>query len=351
MLAWSAGAACLPHARAGDLAWAIDRPAIPVRHPDKAVLLGAALCGDTVLVVGERGVIVLSMDLGRTWHQAAQVPTSTTLTAVQCQGASGALAVGHGAVVLATSDGGEHWSRQIDGRKVAQQRLAGAQARQPEDAKDLADAQRWVTEGPDKPLLDVVVGAGGSALAVGAYNLILESVDGGKNWRSIAERLDNPKQLHLHVVARHGDVVVIAGEQGLIFRSEDGGKHFMRLNSPYSGSWYALALLDDKTMILGGLRGQAWWTRDAGANWLPVKGLPPVSVVSARVIEKETVMLQNQIGQLFRTSLDGTLVVPLGPPNSAPSNGMLPLPGGNVLALTVQGIGRVSAQVDKKEHP
>ena len=54
--------------------------------------------------------------------QAAEVPTRTTLTAVMFIDAKRGWAVGHGGLVLATLDGGEHWKVQF-GRQEAENSL------------------------------------------------------------------------------------------------------------------------------------------------------------------------------------------------------------------------------------
>ena len=48
----------------------------------EALLLGVARAGKRIVAVGEYGNILLSDDDGKTWHQAKDVPTTVTLTAV-----------------------------------------------------------------------------------------------------------------------------------------------------------------------------------------------------------------------------------------------------------------------------
>src|SRR5213593_949007 len=94
-LLWAAG--CLLHAatQAAPVAEALDRPALPVAMAAKSMLLGAAQAGERLVAVGERGIVVLSEDAGRTWRQA-RVPVSVTLTAVRFVDAKQGFVVGHG---------------------------------------------------------------------------------------------------------------------------------------------------------------------------------------------------------------------------------------------------------------
>ena len=139
----------------------LERPALQVRAPQRQVLQTAARAGTRIVAIGERGLVVLSDDEGKSWRQARQVPVSVSLTAVSFVDALLGWAVGHGGVILHTTDGGETWIRQAEGVTLAKAVLAEAEqvvAQHPGDAaaeRALPDARRLVNDGPDKPLLDV----------------------------------------------------------------------------------------------------------------------------------------------------------------------------------------------------
>ena len=113
-----------PGAATAAVSSALDRPAVAVQAPQRAVLLAAARAGTRTLAVGERGIIALSDDDGRSWRQAS-VPTSVTLTALRFADAQRGWAVGHGGTVLATEDGGQRWVRQLEGRGGDAQLMMG----------------------------------------------------------------------------------------------------------------------------------------------------------------------------------------------------------------------------------
>ncbi|HSH90193.1 MAG TPA: hypothetical protein VK996_09400, partial [Ramlibacter sp.] len=172
-----------PALLAAIVAPAIERAAIAVRSPGRAVLLAADKAGARLVAVGEHGVVALSDDQGITWRQARVVPTSVSLAAVRFADERSGWAVGHGGVILRTTDGGETWLRQADGRSLAQAALA-ASARSADDRQTKA-AQRLVDDGPDKPLMDIIAFNAQQALVVGAYGLAFETADGGKTWTSV----------------------------------------------------------------------------------------------------------------------------------------------------------------------
>src|SRR6202030_2931592 len=125
----------------------------PARLATHSLLIALAEAGSRLVAVGDRGIIVLSDDRGRSWAQALDVPTDALLTGVCFLDAEHGVAVGHDEVILASADAGRTWRR----------------------THYAPDAQR--------PLLDVWCGAGGHAIAVGAYSAYFSSEDGGASGR------------------------------------------------------------------------------------------------------------------------------------------------------------------------
>ena len=325
---------------------ALTRTALPVRQPAKAALLGAAFAGRRIVSVGERGVVALSDDEGRSWRQAAAVPTSVTLTAVRFANADHGWAVGHGGVILATEDAGEHWALQADGLRLAVLAQEAAAARVADgDARGVGlakEAGLLVADGPDKPLLDLLVIDANRVVVAGAYNLFFETKDGGRHWRSALDRLDNPKAQHLYAMRARGDTWLVVGEQGLLLRSRDGGRSFQRLASPYAGSWFAIALTPQGRWIAAGLRGNAFASDDDGEHWTRLDGAPPTSFVGASALPDGSVLLSNQAGQIF-VARPGAALTALPGPNLPPVSQLLPLPGGDLLAVGLAGAIRLPA--------
>ena len=311
---------------------ALERAAIAVRAPERAVLVGAALAGERIVAVGERGIVALSDDGAQHWRQAA-VPTSVTLTAVRFADAKQGWAVGHGGTVLASDDGGERWMRRLDGRQAAQIVLDAARAGG--DARAVQEAERLHADGPDKPLLDLLLLGGPRLLVVGAYGLALASEDAGRTWQSWMPRLPNPKGLHLYAARQRGQTLLLAGEQGLVLLSTDAGRSFRRIETPYKGSFFSAELLGEQEIVLAGLRGTVLRSTDAGATWSPVAVPIPASITATAIGPGGRLLAASQAG--FVMALQGDRLVPLNAAPLPPLNGLLPRAGAPVLALTVQG--------------
>ncbi|MDP2679096.1 MAG: YCF48-related protein [Rhodoferax sp.] len=326
----SAGAAMVPPA--------LERPALAVRAPERAVLLAVAAAGPRLVAVGERGIVALSDDQGQRWRQARSVPTSVSLTALRFVDALRGWAVGHAGVILHTTDGGETWTRQADGRSLAQAALNAA-ARTPGDAQ-VRLAQQLVDDGADKPLLDLHFYDANRGVVAGAYGMFFETTDGGKTWNSAMDRIVNPKALHINAMRADGNALYLAGEQGLLLRSDDQGKTFRPLTSPYAGTWFTLAVPRPGTVLAAGLRGNAFISGDQGDNWSRLESAAQASYVSAAELPGDEVILANQAGQLLRSRADDALkVLPLPP--LPPVSAILPLAEGALLAVGFTGALRL----------
>lgn len=324
-----AAAASIGAAPVGD---ALDRPAVMSPHAAHAVLLGAAQAGSRLVAVGERGIVVLSDDGGASWRQVP-TPVSVTLTAVRFADGQHGYVVGHGATVLSTADGGESWTRRLDGRAAAQLALSAAQ--ESGNARAVVEAERLVADGPDKPLLDVLVQDAQHAVVVGAYGLAFATADGGKSWTSWMDRLANPRGMHLYAIRRRGGRIVVAGEQGVVRLSQDGGASFAPLATPYAGSFFTAELSGEQGIVVAGLRGNVWRSADGGATWTEVPVPMPASITASALQPDGALLLANQAGFLL-IERQGVLA-PLNKTPLPPLTGVLAQRDGTLLALGLHG--------------
>lgn len=312
---------------------ALERPAVMSRSAAHAVLLGVAEAGSRLVAVGERGIALLSDDGGSHWRQVP-LPVSVTLTAVRFVDEKHGYAVGHGATVLTTADGGETWTRRLDGRQAAQ--LARVAAEERRDAAAKREADRLVADGPDKPLLDVLVRDARHAVVVGAYGLAFATADGGNTWTSLIASLDNPKGLHLYAIRQHGERILVAGEQGLVRLSEDGGQSFVSVATPYAGSFFTAELPAENELVVAGLRGNAWHSRDRGATWKQFAAPMPASITASAVRADGSLLLANQAG--FVLGERHGALVPLNSRPLAPASGILVRRDGALVASGINGV-------------
>lgn len=340
-----------PVATSAPVTGALDRPAPQVRRPEQRVMLDLATAGNRIVGVGERGLVVLSDDFGKSWRQA-RVPVSVSLTSAAFANSKTGWAIGHGAVVLRTDDGGQNWHKQVDGRQV-NQLLAASAATLDESAQKVA--RQFVTDGPDKPLMSMLVTDERRLVAVGAYGLAIRSDDGGVNWRSMMAGIDNPKGLHLYAVIKARKAIWLAGEQGFVAKSTDGGETFRQVTMPYQGSFFSLVTLPDGELVISGLKGNAFRSTEADGSFQKIAGFHPISVSGSRMASDGTVFFVNQAGQLY-ASFQGAEAVRMVPQQHSPGplSAVLPLADGAILTAGVRGIHRTSmpdkAAANKTTH-
>ena len=242
-------------------------PAIQARLAPESLLLDGAAAGARLVVVGERGHVLLSADGGVSWKQA-RVPVRALLTAVHMHDARLGWAVGHDAVILRTEDGGATWS---------------VVHHAPEE---------------ERPLLDVWFRDERDGFAVGAYGYFLGTTDGGRTWKP---RTIDKDDFHLNAIVPAGARrLFIAGEAGAIYRSDDGGDTWRKLSSPYTGSWFSALALDADRLLLFGLRGTMFRSEDGGGSWTRVPTRTKATLTGA---------LRVKPGLMLVTGLEGTLLV------------------------------------------
>jgi len=224
---------------------------------NRGLLLDGQVFGNRLVVVGERGHILISADAGRNWRQSP-VPTQVTLTSVFFIDGQQGWAAGHDATILRTRDGGGTWQT-----VYADPALAA-------------------------PILDLWFRDASHGLAVGAYGLLLVTADGGDSWQpralsvigrqasKTAALLDESGTpgLDLHfnqLQATASGQLYLAGESGHLYRSSDGGNQWQQLPFPYDGSLFGTLPLDDRQLLAFGLRGHLFHSTDSGNSWQSVE--------------------------------------------------------------------------------
>ena len=255
------------------------QPDYSVKAPlaTRSLLLDGVTANGDVVVVGERGHILISGDGGATWEQM-NVPTRTTLTGVFFQDRNTGFAVSYYQEILRTKDGGKTW-------KVVHAKTDD-----------------------ERPLLDIWFKDANTGFAIGAYGLFFKTGDGGETWRSeilnVTQSFAEEKgisdeesalmgafgfdeeeaagfedteeaiidEVCLNKIAQSATGrIYIAAEMGTIYRSDDGGQSWVSLASPYYGSFFGILPLDGESLLIFGLRGHMYRTDDGGDTWQEIK--------------------------------------------------------------------------------
>jgi photosystem II stability/assembly factor-like uncharacterized protein len=317
-----------PAAGAG-FADVLDTPAQMSPLAARSLLQGVARAGSRLVAVGQRGHIVVSKDNGATWKQSP-APVSSDLTAVFFVDDRQGWAVGHDGVILHTADGGDTWQRQLDGRKAndllvaAMERKVAAEPASTAAKALLTEAQRYKDQGADKPFLDVWFSDAKNGYAVGAYNLIFRTEDGGTTWEPWFDRTDNPKFFNLYAIRPVAGDLYIAGEAGLVLKLDAASQRFVALTVPYNGSFFGVAGAGSAVLVYG-LRGNVYRSDDAGKTWVKADAGLPAAIVGAAPAEGGAVLLADGGGRIAASTDGGRTFNKVVLKNPAPLTGFAPI--------------------------
>lgn len=267
------------------------------------LLLDAAVASDAIVAVGERGTILRSTDQAATFVPAAS-SARATLTGVSFSSESG-WAVGHDALILATTDGGKTWTQQYQ-------------------AENLQDS-----------FLDVLALDTRRVIAVGAYGLYVVTADGGATW-TLRKPVDD--DCHFNRISRGPTgTLYLAGERGTLLRSSDDGATWTPIRAPYDGSFYGILPLAEKTLLAYGLRGHVYRSTDDGATWATIATPSPVLLATAAQLAPGTIALAGHSRTLLVSRDGGQTFLAAPTPPSAAISRLIALPNGRLLALGEAG--------------
>lgn len=288
---------------------------VSINTMQRLLIVDAASVGTRVVAVGDRGWIALSDDRGASWKRAKS-PAAPLLTAVDFIDDKRGWAVGHDAMILATADGGETWTKQFSG---------------PLD---------------QGPLLDVHFVDAKRGFAVGAYGTFYETSDGGAKWAARKVVVDD-KHLNAIVDAGKGNLIVL-GEAGTILRSGDSGATWQPVASPYKGSFFGGTTTRDGAVLAFGLRGRIYRSTDAGKTWTQVANASEASLMSASVLADGAIALTGAAGTLLVSRDNGETFTPLASGRRGVISKALAGAPGVILLLGESGVHELRAGGEAK---
>lgn len=324
----------------------LDAPAEVNQLATRSQLTAVSSVGKRLVAVGARGVIILSDDDGEHWSQA-EVPVSSDLVAVHFPTKLAGWVVGHGGVILHSADGGNSWSKQLDGRELLTQLSAHFQA-QVEKGDALASQYLDLVElnfgnGPEQPFLGVWFEDELNGFAVGAFGTLMATHDGGKNWESWIEKIDNPNSFHLNAISGIAGDVYIASEQGTVFKLDRTRQRFIALSTGYAGSFFGVVGNQD-FLLAYGLRGNAYRSADGGLTWQPVPTGRESGLVAAQIDEEGSLLVASQAGAVLRSDDQGQTFSTLSSVKPYLFAGLAPMDGDKVVIVGMSGVQVAAAQ-------
>jgi photosystem II stability/assembly factor-like uncharacterized protein len=208
----------------------------PLWRATHGVLVAVASAGDRLVAVGDRGIVLLSDDAGKSWREGKS-GTDELLTGLIFTRANEGWAVGQDATILHTTDAGATWQSQ--------------------HAKPGGDTALFSIAAVDPKT------APGHLVATGAYALALETTDGAQ-WNAVTlPTMD--EDYHLNCVTARGGDLIITGEAGHAFMRQAG--KWTAIPVPYDGSQFGCLAQPDGRVYSFGLRGSLFSLPPGEAKW------------------------------------------------------------------------------------
>ncbi|MBK6961005.1 MAG: hypothetical protein IPN63_09500 [Gammaproteobacteria bacterium] len=291
---------CAGLAAAGQGHATADLPQLPaVKSPlaSRALLTDSARAGERIVAVGAHGNIVYSDDGGSHWQQADRVPTQVLLTSVYFVDDRRGWAAGHDSLILRTTDGGLTWETVYENR---------------------------IPDGDvPKPILGLYFSDPLHGIAVGAFSLLLITADGGTHWqeidvgplRALLSAAGQEPEPNLNAIAPLADGFLIVGELGTLLHyrpytdSEPDPEPATRwriLDSPYGGSYFGIESSAPDDLLIYGLRGHCYRSRDSGQTWFEVTTDTTANLYDLLRLDNGDLIAVGAGGFIARLPHDGT---------------------------------------------
>ena len=329
-----------------------------------SLLLDIATAGDRLVEVGERGHILYSDDIGKTWVQV-RVPTSVMLTRVFFVSEATGWAVGHDGNILLTDDGGETWTLQRDGVSdqvgINEERVARARGKVSDLEKQLAtlspesppEGENELLESLEEarsalataldvmaepvyapPLMDIWFANDEQGWAAGAFGTLLRTSNGGRSWADSSYSLQNSEELHLNGVA--GDAsgtLYLSSEWGYVFRSTSSGESWEAVETGFEGSYFGVVVNPVSGSVFAyGLLGTIYRSTDRGQTWEQLDSKTGESLFGAASATGGALVFVGENGAAVRTDNDGNSFSVLDPGTGHGLYGVTPLGAGRFVA-------------------
>ena len=320
----------------------VEVPAIQSRLAPYTPLIGVAKAGSRIVAVGLYGHIVYSDDEGKTWTQAKDVPVSVDLLSVSFANDKSGWATGHGGVVLHTSDGGDTWTKQLDGNSAAVlttkyfDSKTGAE-RTPELEHAAVQAKALVDEKNTQTLLAVSFENDQRGYAVGTFNRIFRTEDGGKNWTPLMDRSNNPKEMNFYDVRTDSKATYLTGEQGLVWKYDNSKNSFTQLPTGYKGTLFGI-VVDGSNLLVFGMRGSLMHSSDEGKSWEKINLGMNAGLSGGAVLSDGRIAVANQAGSIMVSADHGKTFTQVKTAKPMSYFGILPLADKKVVLVGSEGV-------------
>lgn len=252
------------------------RPALELPLAKKAVFLDLVAADESVVAVGERGIILKSDDKGESWYQV-QSPVDVTLTGITFSSKKEGWIVGHESTILKTSDGGNSW----------------------EINRYNPDDERFYMS------VNFITANKGYVLGTDGELWVTE--DAGENWRLTILSVEEWYQNHLFAIEKIDNTFLVVGERGGIFTKKSGQTEWNAISSPYEGSFFGVNKVGNNFLVFG-MSGNLYLLNSSTLAWVKVEtGTDQFLLESASIESTGGALVVGRGGIILVVNHEGTL--------------------------------------------
>jgi membrane protein len=234
---------------------------------EKSTFNDVQFIGDRGWIVGDDGIILYSVDGGKTW--LLNKWGTFRLNDIHMQNARRGFIAADNGNLLYTEDGGKNWS---------------------------------VIEWPDMlSNLNSIDFFGNEGIITVDRGTIISTNDGGKNWevRVLDEARKRKRYLNLNdVYFVDKNNIWITGDEGIMLTSTDGGKKWS-VKKFLENNYYSAFFLNRRTGIISGEKGNLLLTDDGGEKWHRSK--LPTSRINRVFYQNGTIWAFGDRGMIMRS--------------------------------------------------
>jgi photosystem II stability/assembly factor-like uncharacterized protein len=293
---------------------------------------------------GEQGVILNSMDDGRSWTIRQQkMPDEISIFFLDSLRGWGA---GIYENIYRTTDGGYHWTRiplpgQYSSAILFADSLNGWIAGATDDGADLLKTSdgglTWLPQAlPPYPspvnLLDICRATQDSLWVVGLSDQVICSSDGGTNWANIHVSNARERFTNVEFVGSKNGWISGANNDmstGIVYRTTDNGLTWNKIVSFNNHMFLSISFCDTQHGWMGSMKtdwtGEVFSTQDGGDHWDKKLDTPnPIWNISA--IDSDSCYAESFRGNVYQTTDGGETW------SDSDAGSMVPSTGKNVIA-------------------
>jgi photosystem II stability/assembly factor-like uncharacterized protein len=235
-------------------------------------LYSVAIHNGTWFIVGARGVVLTTNDLGKTWHRRNLVDRDFYCIRFSPSGKV-AWITGEDGLIYFSDDDGKTWTKQTSGTEdrllkigIADDLKAGIAASDGTLVGTNDGGKTWkINKVKDITFFDITMNPNAEGWAVGEFQTIVHTTDAGLNWQVQTGGITRDFRIGPYFAVdfqKNNTVGWVVGLNGSVTATGDGGKTWKDTKLPVNRAMY---------VATGGQDGQPVWMAGADGTFIRAK--------------------------------------------------------------------------------